>query len=66
LFSSHVTTNILRNGSKNVVNYIMGFHVLIAMGAMKKVNIHKVNGVWKQMEGGLQLKDVVVQVKRCG
>ncbi len=36
--------NISHNGNKSVVNY-MGLYLLIAMGAMYKMNIHKVDGM---------------------
>ncbi len=38
-------TNILRNGSKGVVNYIMGFCALVAMSATLEVDNHKVDGM---------------------
>jgi hypothetical protein len=40
-----VKTCILHNGSKDVMNYIMGFCAFFAMGTMQEVDIDKVNGV---------------------
>jgi hypothetical protein len=35
--------NILHNGNKSVENYIMDPHVVITMGAMYKVDTHRVD-----------------------
>jgi hypothetical protein len=45
VFSSHMEVNILHNGNKSVENYIMDPHVVIAMGAMYKVDTHRVDGM---------------------
>jgi hypothetical protein len=64
LWSSHVEIDISCNGSKSVMNYIMGPHAFVAMGATQKVDTNKVD-VCTHIKGGLQLKDVIIRAKKA-
>ncbi len=43
--SSHLETNILRNGDKGVANYIMGSNAFIVMSKCKRWDTHRVDGM---------------------